>query len=98
MKRELEQIIQVLHQLNPIMEQKFHVRSIEIFGSYSVRKQTQKSDLDLLVTFSRTPTLLQFLELENFLTDQIGVKVDLVMKNSIKPRLKNSIVQNTVGI
>lgn len=50
------------------------------------------SDLDLLVTFDRTPTLFQFVAVENFLSDKLGVKVDLVMKFSLKPEIGKRIL------
>jgi len=46
----------------------------------------------LLVTFSKTPGLLEFIRLENELTDTLGIKVDIVMKDSLKPGLKDYIL------
>ena len=63
-------------------------------------KQTNnsKSDLDILITFTENPSLLQFIRLENLLSERLGVKVDLVMKDSIKPKLRKSILTNTISI
>jgi predicted nucleotidyltransferase len=60
--------------------------------------QNPNSDLDILVSFSKTPSLIKLIELENFLSDNLGIKVDLVMKDSLKPRLRNSIIDSAVSV
>ncbi len=98
MKKDLSKILVLLRELNPILKEKFYVESVEVFGSYTRDKQTSASDLDLLVTFSKVPGLLKFIELENFLTDRIGINVDLVMKSVVKPGIKNSIMNHAISI
>jgi predicted nucleotidyltransferase len=65
---------------------------LELFGSYVRGEETAGSDLDLLVSFAETPTLFQFVALEQFLSDKLGVKVDLVMKEALKPRIGERIL------
>lgn len=77
---------------------KFKVKEIGIFGSYVRQEQNKKSDVDVLVTFYETIDLFTFVELENYLSDILGVKVDLVMKEGIKPRLKERILSEAVYI
>lgn len=96
MKKDLHKILTTLRSLDFILKKEFNVKRIEVFGSYIRNTQSLHSDLDLLVTFSETPGLLKYIELENFLSDKIGIKVDLVMKDAIKPRLKNSILKNAI--
>ena len=59
-------------------------------------RKKKKSDLDVLVSFSETIDLFTFVELENYLSDILGVKVDLVMKDALKPRLKERILSEAV--
>jgi uncharacterized protein len=70
------------------------VVTIRVFGSFSRREQTGKSDLDVLVVFSEDVLVGFFksLELEEFLSRKLGVKVDLVTKNALKPMLKDRIL------
>jgi predicted nucleotidyltransferase len=98
MKKDLDEILSMLRQLLPYISQKFEVASIEIFGSYVRSQQDINSDLDLLVTFSKVPTLLKFLELKNFLSDKLQVNVDLVMRDSLKPRIGQNIINETVAV
>ena len=96
MKKNLNQILLIIRALIPTLQKEYNVRALEIFGSYIKKDQKPNSDLDLLVIFSKTPTLIKFIELENFLSDRIGIKVDLVMKDSIRPRLRSSILSNAI--
>jgi predicted nucleotidyltransferase len=98
MKKDLDEILSMLRQLLPYISQKFEVASIEIFGSYVRSQQDINSDLDLLVTFSKVPTLLKFLELKNFLSDKLQVNVDLVMRDSLKPRIGQNIINESVAV
>lgn len=50
-------------------------------------QQTENSDVDVLVEFSETLSSLKFVNLENYLSNNLGVKVDLVHKGGLKPRI-----------
>jgi uncharacterized protein len=78
------------------LQAKYKVSEIDVFGSYVRKEQTKKSDVDILVSFSETIDLFTFVELENYLSDMLGVKVDLVMKDSLKPRLRERILNEAV--
>lgn len=98
MKNNLTDIIIKLRQELPYVQKEFDVDEIELFGSYLRQEQNSKSDLDLLVTFKITPGLFKFLKLENYLSDILKIKVDLVLKDSIKPVLRNQILNHTLRV
>ncbi len=81
-----------LHQHLPLLSDQYQVKSLGFFGSYARHEQNTGSDLDLLVTFNETPSLLKFIELENYLTDLLGIKVDLVMQDTLKPKIGRRIL------
>jgi predicted nucleotidyltransferase len=87
-----------LRQHLPELAEKYHVRSLEVFGSYVRNEQKPESDLDVLVTFDKTPGLLRYIALENHLSDLLGVKVDLVMKSALKPRIGQNILREAVPV
>lgn len=62
------------------------------------KAEKEKSDVDILVKFYETIDLFEFVELEDFLSEALGVKVDLVMKETLKPRIKNRILKEAVYI
>jgi len=98
MKKDLNEILAILRDLLPYIRQKYSVTSIEIFGSYVNNKQNIKSDLDVLVSFSRVPSLLKFLELKNYLSDILLLNVDLVMKDSLRPRIGQRIINESIAV
>lgn len=67
-----------------------------MFGSYVRQQQHVGSDVDLLVTFVEPPSLIQFIELENELSDRLGIKVDLVMRDALKPAIGQRILNEVV--
>jgi predicted nucleotidyltransferase len=48
--------------------------------------------LDLLIDFGKSASLLEFIEIENYLANILGIRVDLVMKSSLKPRIGKQIL------
>ena len=95
---DISQVIESLRQQLQLVRQRYQVESLSLFGSYVRHEQRPDSDLDVLVTFTEPPSLLKFIELENYLSDNIGVKIDLVMKDSLKPRIGQQILSEAVMI
>jgi predicted nucleotidyltransferase len=83
--RSLKEIMKVLRQAQPDISERYKVKSLGVFGSYIHGEAKKSSDLDILVELEdRSLTLLQFIALENYLSDLLGVKVDLVDKSALK--------------
>ncbi len=97
-KQDLEIVLYQLREMLPYLAYKYNVASLELFGSYVKNQQDVKSDLDVLVTFSKTPGLIKFLELKNYLSDLLKINVDLVMKDSLKPGISSYILKNSVPV
>jgi len=96
--RPVDRYIRTLRQLLPELAKDHYVDTLEVFGSYVRNEQSPKSDLDVLVTFSKTPGLLEFIGLENYLSDLLGVKVDLVMKTALKPHIGQRVLSEAVPV
>jgi len=84
-----EQINTIVKVLEP-----FKPKEIGIFGSFARSEQHSNSDLDILVDFGEKLTLFDLIGLEQELTEQLKIKVDLVTKNSINPLIKHYIYQD----
>ena len=80
------------------IEKQYHVSYLGIFGSYIRDEQTESSDVDLLVEFSETPSLFRFIQLEHYLSELLGVNVDLVMKSALRPKIGEQILQDVIGV
>jgi uncharacterized protein len=96
--RSLEKILEILRQQLPMLTERYSVETLEVFGSYVRSEQKKDSDLDILVTFKEVPSLLTFIAIENYLSDLLGVKVDLVMKDSLKPKIGQKILREAVPV
>ncbi|MGB3534806.1 MAG: nucleotidyltransferase family protein [Microcoleaceae cyanobacterium] len=98
--KKLEEIRQALIQLKPFIQEKYRVKTLGVFGSYSRREQKEASDVDILVEFQPDFRLglLTFCQLEDDLSQQLGLKVDLVMKKGLKPRIGQRILREVIYI
>jgi len=86
-RKEIENII--VDYLKP-----FDLKRLGIFGSFARGEQKIHSDIDILVKFKDSPTLLQLIKIENDLSKKLGFKVDLITEGSIKnSRIKAQIKQ-----
>jgi len=96
--KSLAEIKQQLECAKPLIQQKYHVTQLGVFGSYVRGEQTQESDIDVLVEFEPGFRfgLLTFCELENHLSDLLELKVDLVMKKGLKPYIGEQILREVV--
>lgn len=90
--RPLKEIQQVLKGLKPDLEVRYAVKDLGLFGSYLRGEADAGSDVDILVDFSKTVTLFQFARLANELSDRLGINVDLVMKDALKPGIGEYIL------
>jgi predicted nucleotidyltransferase len=98
MIKTLVEIKQILHQQKPYLAQRYGVVEIGIFGSYVRGEQRLNSDLDVLIELEDPPrlSLLDLVNLENYLSDLLDIKVQTAVKESLKPRLRPYIMQEVV--
>ena len=96
--KNLKEITGTISDHKSFLMEKFKVKSISLFGSYIRNEQTPESDLDILVEFSETIDLFEFIRLENFLSEILDCKVDLVIKDTLKPRIKKQVLSQAVEL
>ncbi len=96
--KDAEYFIKILRQNLPELREKYSVSYLGIFGSYIRGEQTKDSDLDVLVQFDKKPGLFKYIELEDYLSDLLGVKVDLVMKSALKPNIGKRILNEVEAL
>ena len=88
-----ENIIEVLRKQLPYLKDNYNVKSLGLFGSFIKGTQKKGSDVDVLVEFSETIDLIEFVNLESYLNKILGKKVDLVMRSALKPRIGKHILK-----
>jgi hypothetical protein len=94
----LNQIKKTLESQKKYLKVKYKIKEIGIFGSYIRGEQKKKSDVDILVEFKEAPGLFTFIEIENYLSEILNVKVDLVMKDSLKPVIGRFILKEVITL
>ena len=95
---KVDNIKKVIAAHTDILTEKYHVKAMGVFGSYVRSEQTERSDIDVLVEFTQPVGLFTFIELEEYLSDLLGLNVDLVLKEGIKPGLKEYILREVVPL
>ena len=86
------EILAMLKNRKEELSARFSVRRIGLFGSVLRDAGSEKSDVDILVELAQ-PTLDHYMDLKFFLEEQLGRPVDLVLADSLKPRLKPIIAR-----
>jgi hypothetical protein len=79
-----------------VLKNKYKISTMGIFGSYVRGQQHDGSDLDILIDYDKAPSLVALIEIENMLSDLLGVKVDLVTSKGLKPQLRQHILDEVV--
>jgi len=74
------------------------VAKIGVFGSTVRGGQTTKSDIDILIDFSRPIGFFKFIQLENLLSKMLNKRVDLVSRKALKPAIKRGILKEVVFV
>jgi hypothetical protein len=96
--KTLPEIERILRDQKPILREKFKVREIGIFGSVVRGEQKETSDLDLLVEFEGPIGLIKYVNPQNYLSDKVGSRVDLVMKSGLKPRISRHVLEEVIYV
>jgi len=94
----ITELLKILKKFSPELSEQYHVRSLGIFGSFVRDEQTGDSDLDILVSFNSTPSLFTYIQLEDYLSEILDVKVDLVMEDALKPKIGERILNEVVRV
>ncbi len=72
---------------------------VGIFGSFARGDNKKESDIDILIEFKESPSLLALIKLENDLSDLLGTKVDILTTGALKnKRVKRSIRKDLIKI
>lgn len=100
MTPEAEEYRRKLREMLPELAERFGVAELGLFGSRVRGDHREDSDLDVLVSFApdASLSLLDVVELEYLLSDRLGLKVDLAMKRSLKPRLRPYILREVQAV
>jgi predicted nucleotidyltransferase len=96
--KKLTAIKKIIRDHKALLRDRYNINRIGVFGSYTRGDTHSGSDVDVLVEFSEPISLIQLVSLENYLTDIVGLKVDVVPKDDIRKELKDTILKDAVFV
>lgn len=96
--RSLDDILTQLRALQPDLRRRYPIRSMGVFGSYVRGEQREDSDLDLLVELGDGMDLIAYAGLQLELSDALGVPVELVEREALRPRLAGQVLSEVVPL
>ena len=91
-------VIRTLQPHRQELAERFGVKSLALFGSLARDEAEEGSDVDLLVEFDRPVGLFGLFELQDHLEDLLGCSVDLGTPESLKPRIRSSVLAECVRV
>lgn len=87
-----QEIMDIIRISKPELVTRYGVQKLGLFGSYVHGTQRKRSDIDILVSFSRDIDLFDFVDLREFLEARLHGRVDLVMESALKPAIGKRIL------
>jgi len=87
-----------LEELKPVLKQRFRINSLELFGSYTRGEQTEESEIDLLVDFTREADLFNLMGLAQYLEEEPKCKVDVIPKNALRQELRETVFSEALSV
>jgi predicted nucleotidyltransferase len=98
--KTLPEIKQILNDQKPYLAEKYGVDVIGVFGSYVRNEQNADSDIDILIELERPSriSLIELVELEYYLSDVLGTKADLAIKENLRKRIGKRILNEVVPV
>lgn len=97
--KTFEEIKKILTKRKKELQERFNVKEIGIFGSFVRGEQRKRSDVDILVEFTKgSKTFDNYMELKFFLEKILGLKVDIVLKSAVREELKKYIFDETIYV
>jgi len=93
-----DEVLQILRQHRSELSNRFHVRSLGLFGSVARGQAGDASDVDLLVEFTEPPGFDGYMNLKFRLEELLGARVDLVMHKALKPETRGAVEKEIIRV
>ncbi len=81
-----------------MIRSRFGIKSLFLFGSVARNEATQESDLDFIVNFDGMITFDRYMDLKIFLEDLFGKKIDLAIEDTLKPQIRQIILEEAIDV
>ena len=96
--KTLQEIRSILSAHVDELRDRYGITNIAVFGSVARGEATEKSDIDILADVIRPVSLFEIAGAENYLIDLFGCEVDLVLRRSVRPELRERILHEAAAV
>lgn len=92
-----ETILNKLKILKPILQKKYPLESMALFGSYARNEADENSDVDLLVELNGKMGI-NFIDMADEIEDSLGIKTEVITKLSLKEKFLSLIKEDLIYV
>ena len=96
--KDLEEIKAILGQVKSLAKEKYHISELGIFGDYVKGEVKENSQVNILIDYTEPPSLLDLVDLEDYLSNLLKIKADVISKNGLKGKRKERILSEVIYV
>jgi uncharacterized protein len=94
--KTLAEIQETLRKHSAELRERYGITSLSVFGSVVRGEARENSDIDILAVFERPIGMLALCSAENYLISLLGVEVDLIPREDVRPELRERVYAEAV--
>jgi len=92
------QALEILSICKPILQERYKLTTLALFGSTARDSATEESDIDILIDFDGPATSKQFFGVQFYLENMLGTSVDLVTRKALRKELEPYVNSDCINI
>lgn len=89
-------VLNILKWLLPEIQERYHVGSMALFGSFARDEYSDECDIDVLIDFDKVVSLFDLTGLGCFLEDALQRKVDVVSRKALRQEISESVYHDAI--
>jgi hypothetical protein len=93
-----QKVLEILKNNKTVLQQKYPISELGLFGSFASNHYTDKSDIDILVDFNDNIDGFDYIKLAHEFEDLFKHKIDLVSRKGIKPKYLPAVEKHLINV
>ncbi len=93
-----DELLQTLREHKPVLQERFGVRSLSLFGSFARDEGRDDSDVDVLVEYDGPATSKSFFGVQFYLEDLLGRRIDLVTNKALRREFRPYVERDLINV
>jgi len=100
MIRSTSEPVEYLRRRKSELHDRYGINTIRVFGSRARGTHSANSDIDILVTAQKPYRfdLIQLIDLEQTISSDLGIPVDLILEEDLKPSIAKSALVEAISV